>query len=142
MVPADAVIITTGTFLRGEIHIGLNCFPAGRYGEGASFALSDSLTTAGFSLKRLKTGTPPRLLGSSIDWSCLEPQPGEVPAVPFSFMHERVPLEDRQIKCYQTRTNQSTHKIILENLDKSIHIRETVKGPRFSLSSFSPPPKQ
>lgn len=126
----DKVIITTGTFLGGEIHIGLDVFPSGRMGEAATYGLSKSLREAGFQLGRLKTGTPPRLDKKTIDFSKLEVQPGEVPPVPFSYLNDKVAVEE-QLHCYSTQTNPAAHEIIRANLDKSIHIRETVKGPRY-----------
>ncbi|RKP14102.1 glucose inhibited division protein A-domain-containing protein [Piptocephalis cylindrospora] len=131
VIESKKVIITTGTFLRGEIHIGLESFPAGRMGDKASYRLSDSLEKAGFTLARLKTGTPPRLDGRTINYTHLTPQPGDVPATPFSYLHDSVPHEADQIINYQTRTTPETHKIVSDNLDKSIHIRETVRGPRY-----------
>ncbi|KAL8802186.1 MAG: hypothetical protein Q9182_003975 [Xanthomendoza sp. 2 TL-2023] len=126
----DKVIITTGTFLGGEIHIGLEVFPSGRMGEAATFGLSNSLRQAGFQLGRLKTGTPPRLDKKTIDFSKLEVQPGENPPAPFSYLNDTVTVEE-QLHCYSTQTNPAAHEIIRANLDKSIHIRETVKGPRY-----------
>ena len=124
------VVITTGTFLGGEIHVGLDVFPSGRMGEAATFGLSKSLRQAGFQLGRLKTGTPPRLDKKSIDFTLLEIQPGDDPPVPFSYLNEIVTVSD-QLHCWGTETNPATHKIIQDNLDKSIHVRETVKGPRY-----------
>ena len=124
------VIITTGTFLGGEIHIGLEAYPSGRMGEAATTGLSKSLRDAGFQMGRLKTGTPPRLDKNTIEFSVLELQPGDDPPKPFSFLNERVTVED-QLPCYSTYTNPATHEIIRQNLDNSIHIRETVKGPRY-----------
>lgn len=132
IIPTTNVVITTGTFLGGEIHIGLEAFPSGRMGEAATFGLSKSLRDAGFLLGRLKTGTPPRLDKQSIDFSTLEVQPGDSPPAPFSFLNETVDIGDEgQLSCWTTYTNESTHNIIRDNLDKSIHIRETVKGPRY-----------
>ena len=128
---AKTVVIATGTFLRGEIHIGMNTHPAGRLNEPASYALSDSLAQAGFTLARLKTGTPPRLARTSIDFEKLKPQPGDMPPQPFSFIHDAVPNADRQLTCYQTQTTPETHQLIRENLHSTIHIRETVNGPRY-----------
>ena len=124
------VIITTGTFLGGEIHIGLDVFPSGRIGEPATFGLSRSLHEAGFQLGRLKTGTPPRLDRRSINFSILEEQRGDDPPNPFSYLNENVDVKD-QLMCWSTHTNSASHEIIRANLDKSIHIRETVKGPRY-----------
>ena len=130
VIDCEKVVITTGTFLGGEIHIGLDVFPSGRMGEAATFGLSKSLREAGFQLGRLKTGTPPRLDKKTIDFSRLDIQPGEEPPVPFSYLNEAVTVS-KQLNCYKTETNPATHKIIQENLDQSIHIRETIKGPRY-----------
>ncbi|KAG8925494.1 Mitochondrial Translation Optimization [Tulasnella sp. 418] len=93
--------------------------------------LSASLRSAGFHLGRLKTGTPPRLDGKTINFTGMEIQPGDDPAEPFSFMNDSVPNQDRQLVCWRTTTNEATHKVVRENLHRSIHIRETVKGPRY-----------
>ncbi|KAF2841614.1 glucose-inhibited division protein A subfamily [Patellaria atrata CBS 101060] len=130
IIPTKNVVITTGTFLGGEIHIGLEAYPSGRMGEAATFGLSKSLREAGFQLGRLKTGTPPRLDRKTIDFSALEQQPGDDPPMPFSYLNETVSVKD-QLLCYATYTNPSTHEIIRANLSNSIHIRETVKGPRY-----------
>jgi tRNA uridine 5-carboxymethylaminomethyl modification enzyme len=130
IIPTGNVVITTGTFLGGEIHIGLEAYPSGRMGEAATFGLSKSLRDAGFTLGRLKTGTPPRLDGKSIDFKILDAQEGDQPPMPFSYLNERVTVE-KQLLNHETRTNEATHDIIRNNLDKSIHIRETVKGPRY-----------
>ncbi|KAE8850651.1 hypothetical protein PTNB85_01067 [Pyrenophora teres f. teres] len=130
IIPTENVVITTGTFLGGEIHIGLEAYPSGRMGEAATFGLSKSLKDAGFTLGRLKTGTPPRLDGNTIDYKVLEAQEGDNPPMPFSYLNERVQVE-KQLLNHETRTNEATHDIIRQNLDKSIHIRETVKGPRY-----------
>src|SRR6202171_3271731 len=99
---AAAVVITTGTFLRGLIHLGENNWPAGRVGEAPAMGLSKSFEQAGFTLGRLKTGTPPRLDGTSIDWSAVEMQPGDDPPESFSVMTDRLPKP--QIQCGITRT--------------------------------------
>jgi len=130
IIPTNNVVITTGTFLGGEIHIGLEAFPSGRMGEAATFGLSKSLRDAGFQMGRLKTGTPPRLDRNTIDFNVLQPQEGDEPPMPFSYLNDRVQVE-KQLTCYATYTNPTTHDIIRANLDKSIHIRETVKGPRY-----------
>jgi len=124
------VVITTGTFLGGEIHIGLTAYPAGRIGEKATFGISKTLRDAGFQLGRLKTGTPPRLSSKSINYSNLEVQEGDKPPQPMSFMNDKVTIED-QLNCYGTQTTQAMHELLRANLDKSIHIRETIKGPRY-----------
>jgi tRNA uridine 5-carboxymethylaminomethyl modification enzyme len=130
VLPTSQVIITTGTFLGGEIHIGLKAYPAGRIGEKATFGLSKSLNDAGFQLGRLKTGTPPRLDKKSIKWDILEKQYGDQPPNPFSYLNETVSAQN-QLTCSLTYTNQATHDVVRANLDKTIHIRETVKGPRY-----------
>lgn len=130
IIPTNHVVITTGTFLGGEIHIGLECHPAGRMGEAATFGLSKSLRDAGFKLGRLKTGTPPRLAKNTIKWEILEPQAGDDPPMPFSYLNDTVSVEE-QMLCYATYTNEASHKVVRANLDKSIHIRESVKGPRY-----------
>lgn len=130
VIPTNNVVITTGTFLGGEIHIGLEAYSSGRMGEAATFGLSKSLRDAGFQMGRLKTGTPPRIDKKTIDFRILEGQEGDHPPMPFSFLNEKVQVEN-QLTCYATYTNNATHDIIRANLDKSIHIRETVKGPRY-----------
>ncbi|KAF2446583.1 glucose-inhibited division protein A subfamily [Karstenula rhodostoma CBS 690.94] len=130
VIPASQVVITTGTFLGGEIHIGMEAYPSGRMGEAATFGLSKSLREAGFTLGRLKTGTPPRLDKKTINFGVLEGQEGDDPPTPFSYLNERVQVE-KQLLNYETRTNEAMHEIVRQNLDKSIHIRETVKGPRY-----------
>jgi tRNA uridine 5-carboxymethylaminomethyl modification enzyme len=130
ILPTTQVIITTGTFLGGEIHIGLEAYPAGRMGENATFGLSKSLRDAGFQLGRLKTGTPPRIAKDSIDYGALDVQAGDDPPEPFSYLHDRVSVTD-QLPCWATYTNERTHDVVRANLDKTIHIRETVKGPRY-----------
>lgn len=130
VIPTNNVVITTGTFLGGEIHIGMETFPSGRMGEAATTGLSKSLRDAGFKMGRLKTGTPPRLDGKTINFDVLEVQPGDDPSMPFSYLNPTVTVKD-QLNCHSTQTNSATHDIIRANLDKSIHIRETVKGPRY-----------
>lgn len=132
IIPANKVVITTGTFLGGEIHIGLESFPSGRIGEAATFGLSRSLREAGFKLGRLKTGTPPRLDKHTIKFDRLAPQAGDSPPQPFSYVNNTVKIGDEgQLSCWITHTNVASHAIIRDNLDKSVHIRETVRGPRY-----------
>jgi tRNA uridine 5-carboxymethylaminomethyl modification enzyme len=114
---ARAVIVTTGTFLKGLIHIGLENFSAGRAGEFPSVGLSDSLRKLGLRMGRLKTGTPPRIDAKTIDFSKTEPQHGDDPPPPFSHSTERI--TNPQFPCYVTYTNKTTHEIILANLDRS-----------------------
>ncbi|KAH6661260.1 glucose inhibited division protein A-domain-containing protein [Truncatella angustata] len=130
VLPTSQIIITTGTFLSGEIHIGLEKYPAGRIGEQATFGLSKSLRDAGFQLGRLKTGTPPRLAKKSINYDILEEQRGDDPPNPFSFLNDTVSVQD-QLLCWATYTNDATHDVVRANLDKTIHIRESVRGPRY-----------
>ncbi|WP_394805221.1 tRNA uridine-5-carboxymethylaminomethyl(34) synthesis enzyme MnmG [Kordiimonas aquimaris] len=128
---ANAVILTTGTFLRGLIHIGEKTTPAGRIGEAPSLGLSDTLEQLGFELGRLKTGTPARLDGRTIDWSqCIE-QPGDTPPVPFSFMTSEI--EVPQISCYMTRTTEQTHRLISDNLHRAPMYSGKIdsNGPRY-----------
>ncbi|EER40403.1 mitochondrial translation optimization protein [Histoplasma capsulatum H143] len=114
VIPTGRVIITTGTFLGGEIHIGLDVFPSGRLGEAATFGLSRSLREAGFQLGRLKTGTPPRLDKKTIDFSNLEVQPGDSPPIPFSYLNNRVDVDDEdQLPCCRFKDKQR-HMIWLE----------------------------
>ncbi|MCJ1312787.1 Mitochondrial Translation Optimization [Agyrium rufum] len=130
VITCQSVVITTGTFLGGEIHIGMDVFPSGRMGEAATTGLNLSLRKAGFELGRLKTGTPPRLDRKTIDFSTLEAQSGDSPPTPFSYLNDEVSVQD-QLDCFATYTNPKAHEIIRANLSKSIHIRETVKGPRY-----------
>ena len=114
---APKVVLTTGTFLRGMIHIGHKRTPAGRVGDAPALGLSDRLYGLGIKLGRLKTGTPPRLDGKTIDWASLERQPGDNPPVPFSFLTDKITTP--QIDCHITRTLPATHDIIRENLKDS-----------------------
>ena len=114
---ARAVIVTTGTFLKGLIHIGLDNFPAGRAGDVPSVGLSDSLQQLGLKMGRLKTGTPPRIDAKTIDFSRTEPQYGDDPPLPFSHSTERI--TNPQLPCFITYTNSETHNIIRANLDRS-----------------------
>ncbi|SPP64392.1 tRNA uridine-5-carboxymethylaminomethyl(34) synthesis enzyme MnmG [Nitrospira lenta] len=116
-VNARAVVLTSGTFLKGLIHIGLNHFPAGRAGEASAEHLSDCMRDLGFELGRLKTGTPPRLDRDSIDFSVMVPQPGDTPPTPFSHRTKRISTP--QLPCHLTYTNKQTHEIIRNNLDRS-----------------------
>src|SRR4030043_1613626 len=123
---AKAVIVTTGTFLKGLIHIGLDNFSAGRAGEFPSMGLSDSLSSLGLKMGRLKTGTPPRLDARTIDFSKTEPQYGDDPPQPFSYSTEKI--TNPQLPCYITYTNSETHRIILGNLDRSPLYSGRIKG--------------
>lgn len=128
---AGAIVVTTGTFLRGLIHLGEKNWPAGRVGEAPAMGLSASFERAGFTLGRLKTGTPPRLDGSTIDWSAVEMQPGDEPPEPFSVMTERITTP--QIQCGITRTTSATHEVIRANVHRSPMYSGQIKssGPRY-----------
>ena len=131
MLGTGAVVLTTGTFLRGLIHVGENQTPSGRVGEAPALGLSLTLEAVGFALGRLKTGTPPRLDGQTIDWAGLEMQPGEDPPEPFSVLTERI--ENPQIQCAITRTTEATHAIIRANVQRSPMYSGQIqsRGPRY-----------
>jgi tRNA uridine 5-carboxymethylaminomethyl modification enzyme len=128
---AGAVVLTTGTFLKGVIHLGEQRIPAGRVGEAPAIGLSDRLYSVGLTMGRLKTGTPARLDGKTIAWDRLEMQPGDEPPVPFSFLTDRI--KTPQIACGITYTNAETHRIIAERLTESAVYggRATGVGPRY-----------
>jgi tRNA uridine 5-carboxymethylaminomethyl modification enzyme len=128
---AGAVVITTGTFLRGLIHLGESNWPAGRIGEAPALGLSKSFEIAGFALGRLKTGTPPRLDGTTIDWGAVEMQPGDDPPEPFSVMTDRIATP--QIQCGITRTTPATHEVIRANVHRSPMYSGQISstGPRY-----------
>jgi tRNA uridine 5-carboxymethylaminomethyl modification enzyme len=130
-IAAAAVVLTTGTFLRGLIHRGDHTVPAGRHGEAPSVALAETLERLGLRRGRLKTGTPPRLDGRTIDWASLERQPGDVPPEPFSYMAEG--FAPTQVDCHITRTTAGTHDIIRANLSRSAMYsgRIASRGPRY-----------
>jgi tRNA uridine 5-carboxymethylaminomethyl modification enzyme len=128
---AGAVVITTGTFLRGLIHIGERQIPAGRVGEAPSLGLSASFERLGFALGRLKTGTPPRLDGRTIDWAALEMQPGDEQPEPFSTLTDSIP--NPQVQCGLTRTTEATHAVIRANVHRSPMYSGQIasRGPRY-----------
>jgi tRNA uridine 5-carboxymethylaminomethyl modification enzyme len=128
---AKAVIITPGTFLNGLIHIGLDSFEAGRAGEFPSKRLSESIKKLGLKMGRLKTGTPPRIDAKTIDFSKTEEQGGDIPPIPFSYSTKEI--TNPQVPCYITYTNEKTHEIILNNLDRSPLYSGKIKGigPRY-----------
>jgi len=128
---AGAVVLTTGTFLRGLIHVGERQVPAGRVGEAPAIGLANTLDRLGFTLGRLKTGTPPRLDGRSIDWQSLEMQPGDQPPEPFSTLTGRI--DNPQINCGITRTTEATHRIIRANVHRSPMYSGQIRGrgPRY-----------
>ncbi len=128
---AGAVVITTGTFLRGMIHLGPDRHAAGRVGEAPAVRLAQRLHAAGFALGRLKTGTPARLDGQSIQWDGLDVQPGDDPPEPFSMMTSRI--EVPQVPCHVTRTTAATHAVIRQNLDRAPVYSGQIdgRGPRY-----------
>ncbi len=132
-VSAQAVIITTGTFLNGLIHCGEQQYPAGRSGEPNAVLLGESLKAIGLRGCRLKTGTPPRLDGRSIDWSRFKVQPGDDDPTPFSFRTRRVAHHDKQVPCYIAFTTPETHRIIRENVHRSPMYSGQIQsiGPRY-----------
>jgi tRNA uridine 5-carboxymethylaminomethyl modification enzyme len=132
-VGASAVIITTGTFLNGLIHCGEQQYPAGRSGEPAAVLLGESLKQLGLRGCRLKTGTPPRLDGRTIDWSQFELQPGDADPTPFSFRTKRVAHHDSQVPCYIAWTTPETQRIIRENVHRSPMYSGQIQsiGPRY-----------
>ncbi len=131
VIDCGAVVLTSGTFLRGLIHIGDRKIPAGRSGEAPAMGLSHSLEQIGFDLGRLKTGTPARLDGRTIHWDRLEEQPGDEEPIPFSTLTDKISTP--QIPCHITRTTPETHQIIRDNLDRSAMYSGEIKGrgPRY-----------
>src|SRR5215472_11511563 len=132
-VGAKAVVITTGTFLNGLIHCGEQQYPAGRSGEPPAVLLGEALKALGLRGCRLKTGTPPRLDGRSIDWSKFAVQPGDDDPTPFSFRTKRVAHHDKQVPCYIAFTTPETHRILRENLLRSPMYSGQIQsiGPRY-----------
>jgi tRNA uridine 5-carboxymethylaminomethyl modification enzyme len=129
---ADAVVLATGTFLNGLLHLGPAVVPGGRMGEPPAHGLSESLRAAGLTLSRFKTDTPPRVNGRTVDWDALQPQYGDPEPHPFSFATERIQCE--QVPCHQTWTNPTTHAIILGALDRAPLYDGQIKaglGPRY-----------
>ncbi len=128
---AGAVVITTGTFLRGLIHLGEKNWPAGRVGEAPALGLSNTFERLGFTLGRLKTGTPPRLDGTTIDWAAVEMQPGDDPPEPFSVLTSKITTP--QIQCGITRTTGATHEVIRANVHRSPMYSGQIqsRGPRY-----------
>ncbi|XP_071476039.1 protein MTO1 homolog, mitochondrial-like [Diadema antillarum] len=132
VIKGQAVVITTGTFLRGEIHLGVERRPAGRLGDQPSVGLAKRIEEAGFSLGRLRTGTPPRVDGRTIDYSGLTANQGDNPPTPFSFMSDRVAIHpEDQVTCHLTHSNPRVHHIIVDNQHLNVHIQEEVNGPRY-----------
>lgn len=130
-IACGALIVTTGTFLRGEIHIGERRIPAGRVGDAPAIGLALAFERAGLPLARLKTGTPPRLDGRTIDWAALEAQPGDEPPEPLSWLTERI--TNRQVHCAITATTPATHALVRANLHQSAVYGGRIQGvgPRY-----------
>lgn len=133
LIPSKAVILTTGTFLNAVMHFGLKRIEGGRIGDSSSYGLSNQLKDFGFSVKRLKTGTPPRLLKQSIDWSKMDEQYGDREFVPFSLFTKDKNMQLPEVACYLAYTNEQTHEIIRKNLDKSPMFTGVIEGigPRY-----------
>jgi tRNA uridine 5-carboxymethylaminomethyl modification enzyme len=131
IIEARAVVLTAGTFLNGVIHVGLTNYSAGRAGEFAAKGMTESLLELGFETGRLKTGTPPRLNGRTIDFSKTELQPGDEPPPPFSFRHDKLTVE--QMPCHLTYTNEETHAVLRTGLDRSPMFTGRIQGvgPRY-----------
>ena len=130
---ARSVVLTAGTFLNGRIHVGLENYSAGRAGDPPAIALSERLRALNLPQGRLKTGTPPRLDGRSIDWSVLEEQPGDLNPVPVFSFRGSVQMHPRQIPCWITHTNAQTHDVIRAGLDRSPMFTGVIEGvgPRY-----------
>ena len=130
-IPCGAVVLTSGTFLRGLIHIGSEKVPAGRVGEEPSIGLSNTLSRLGLRMGRLKTGTPARLDGRTIDWSGVDRQGADEDPVPFSFMTDNI--VNPQIECGVTRTTSAGHRVIQENIHLSAMYSGQIEGvgPRY-----------
>ena len=128
---SERVVLTTGTFLRGEIHIGHERTPAGRFADAPSIGLADRLYSLGFDMDRLKTGTPARISKASIDWDALDQQEADEEPVPFSFLTDKI--EVPQVTCGITHTNEDTHRVISDNIKKSALYGGGIsgKGPRY-----------
>src|SRR5690606_20561467 len=129
--PAGAVVLTTGTFLRGRIHVGREQRPGGRVGEPPAVGLAEALARSSLPLGRLKTGTPPRLDGRTIDWSGLERQPGDQPPEPFSALTRRI--DNPQVDCFITWTGEAGHRLIRDNLAETPLYSGQIesRGPRY-----------
>uniref|UniRef100_A0AAA9T966 Mitochondrial tRNA translation optimization 1 n=1 Tax=Bos taurus TaxID=9913 RepID=A0AAA9T966_BOVIN len=129
---AESVVLTTGTFLRGMIVIGLEMHPAGRLGDQPAVGLAQTLEKLGFVVGRLKTGTPPRIAKESVNFSILNKQTPDNPSIPFSFINQTVWIKpEDQLPCYLTHTNPRVDEIVLENLHLNCHVKETTRGPRY-----------
>ena len=128
---AGAVVLCAGTFLNGLIHVGMSHYAGGRSGEPAAFGIAEQLAEYGLLSGRLKTGTPPRIDGRTVDFTRMEEQPGDAEIVPFSFRHQHIEIE--QLACYLTRSSARTHDILRSGLDRSPLYQGVIKGvgPRY-----------
>lgn len=127
-----SVILTTGTFLKGQINIGLEVRPAGRFGDEPAIGLALTLERLEFRMGRLKTGTPPRLDARTIDFSVCQSHSGDNPPIPFSFMNDSVWIKSEdQLNCFMTFTNPQVDSIIRDNLHLNRHVTEELTGPRY-----------
>lgn len=129
---SETVVITTGTFLRGQINIGIDVRPAGRLGDAPAIGLAKSLESLRFRMSRLKTGTPPRIRASTIDYRVCDKSVGDDVPSPFSFMNRRVWIEAAdQLPCYLTYTTPAINSIVTDNLHLNRHVTEEINGPRY-----------
>eukprot|EP01134_Creolimax_fragrantissima_P007510 CFRG7510T1 len=128
---SGAVVLSTGTFLRGQINVGDKNYPAGRIGDAPAIGLAHALYDQNFKMGRMRTGTPPRLDGKTIDFTNLEAQPGDEEPIPFSYLNDTVTHADNQIKCYMTFTNEKAHQITRDTLHLNNHVTGESKGPRY-----------
>ena len=131
-ISAQGLVVCSGTFLNGLMHIGMDCFPAGRLGEKSSISLSENIVNKGFKVSRLKTGTPPRLLATSINWENLKCTVGDDFPVPFS-IQTKLPFKPKNVPCYIVDTNAQVHGVLGDNLDKSPMYSGKIEGvgPRY-----------
>jgi tRNA uridine 5-carboxymethylaminomethyl modification enzyme len=132
VIHAKAIVLAVGTFLNGKIHVGLENFSGGRFGDPASISLAEKLKSMGFKTYRLKTGTPPRIKANTIDYTKMQDQPGDLPTPVFSFVGKKE-QHPTQISCHITKTNEKTHEIIRQNLDRSPLYTGIIEGtgPRY-----------
>nr|CAI5834481.1 unnamed protein product [Callosobruchus analis] len=131
-IKAKSVVITTGTFLNGQINIGLTVFPAGRIGDQPAIGLAKTLGSLDLKMGRLKTGTPPRLKADTIDFSGCETLKGDLTPMPFSFMNDKVWIHPKdQLVCYLTKTTLEIEKIVKDNMHQNRHVMEEIRGPRY-----------
>ncbi|CAG0902782.1 unnamed protein product [Darwinula stevensoni] len=132
VIRSKSVVLATGTFLDAELHLGLNIRPGGRIGDKAATALATTLRRLGFLTARLKTGTPPRIDGSTVNWKKTKVHPPDFPATPFSFLNSRVAIRDKeQLDCHMTWTTEEVEHIVRDSIHLNCHVKEEVSGPRY-----------